>query len=1231
MSLRADHNCAPPLNAPQRGRLRYLQGVQKTRVHGMWSFFIDRGGTFTDCIGYSPSGEVRVVKVLSSDAAPLEGIRKLLNLNEKSPIPPCSVRMGTTVATNALLERRGVKTALIVTRGFADALRIGTQSRPDIFSLEIPTPEPLYDAVIEVDARLDRDGCSISVGDEALTSMESLRSRLIQLRSEAFESLAVVVMNAHLDGSLEQELAELAQQAGFRHVSVSSEVAPEIGFVARGDTTLVDAYLTPLLTDYLRGLQLSLQGSRLLVMQSSGGLCQAHMFRGRNAVLSGPAGGVVAALHVARVAAREEESRHSVAAIGFDMGGTSTDVTRIGDQPERTYETEVAGVRLRAPMMDIHTVAAGGGSICRLDGGRLTVGPESTGAQPGPLCYGHPEGRELALTDINLVLGRLRPERFPFPLDHQRPKVALELIAQQLPTLGSVERVAEGFLEVAHEAMAQAIRHVTVARGYDVRDHALVVFGGAGGQHAAALARRLDIDTVLFPPFSGVLSAYGMALADLEWHGVRDAGQRPLEDGLDMVAPLFAELRAEGQTAIEQDGLDLSQLEILHRIDVRYQGTETSLCIDLPSEEKTSLSDLRSIFERQHQRAFGYLRPDRTIEVVAVRVEVRGRAPAPELVEPQREVPQDVQEVSLYFDGQWRSAPVYWRESLQKQQKVLGPALVLEATGTIVVEPGFVLEGGHILRMARLRSSEVSSAPRRSSGACIDSAPDPIRLEVYNHRYMAIAERMGMVLRRTAFSVNIRERLDFSCAVFDAHGELVANAPHIPVHLGAMSESVKAIVKQHTQMEPGDVFVTNDPAGGGSHLPDITVVTPVYINGERTFFTASRGHHEDVGGTTPGSMPPFSSSLEEEGVVLSGLHLVRRGEWAGDEVEAQLRSGRYPARRPLDNLADLEAQLAANSTGAQLLAELVEMEGLEEVKDYMGHVQNDAAQRVTRAIEALSDGVYPFEDSLDDGALVRVRLEVEGGRMTVDFSGTGSALEGNLNAPRAVSVAAVLYVLRALVGSPIPLNSGCLKPVDLKIPPGSFLDPPPTAAVAGGNVETSQRVVDVLLGALGRAAASQGTMNNLSFGNEHFGYYETIAGGAGGTPLLAGRDGIHTHMTNTRITDPEVLEARFPVRLVQFRFREGSGGAGEHRGGDGVVREIEALVPLKVSILSERRTKVPFGLAGGQPGRPGGNFVDGQLVGGKASFSVEAGQRIRIETPGGGGYGPPKGRGAGDN
>ena len=1178
------------------------------QVNERWHIWIDRGGTFTDCLGLDPTTEtVRVAKVLSSDRAPLVGIRTLLGLAEQAPIPPCDIRMGTTVATNALLERKGARLGLAITRGFRDLLAIGTQARPDIFALDIRKPEVVYEKVLEIDARLDPQGAVIVRPDPA-----ELRRQLAAMHADGIDSLAVVVLHAYTDGTLEDEIAAIARDVGFGHVSTSHATAAEIGLVGRGDTTTVDAYLTPLLHRYVQTLLAELPASTLTIMQSSGDLTDALKFSGQNAILSGPAGGVVAYARVAEQAGFPK-------AIGFDMGGTSTDVSRYDGHFERTYESEVAGVRLRAPMMAIHTVAAGGGSLCRYDGYRLTVGPESAGAIPGPLCYGHAEARELALTDINLFLGRLRPDRFAFPVDAQRVKGALQDIQARLEANGqprSLEAIADGFLQIANANMAQAVRQVSVAQGVDARDYALVVFGGAGGQHATSLARRLGIRTIVIHPYAGILSAYGMGLADVGWHESADAGRVDLDNA--RLDPLLARLEARARDALRDQGHSDASIRIERKLDLRYRGTETSLTV----AHRPTTEDLRADFERRHERRFGYRRALHPVEVVAARVEAQASpavmapapTPAPELVD---RAPQNAR---IYIGGQWcDDVPAVWTETLVPGEALDGPLLLLDATQTVVVEPGFRAK---LDPRRTLIIEDLEPTAHRATSSTDEL--DPVRLEVFNSLFMSVAEEMGVVLQRTALSTNIRERLDFSCAVFDRDGLLVANAPHIPVHLGAMSESVKGVLAAHPNPNAGDVFATNDPAGGGSHLPDITVVTPVHDDrGALLFFTASRGHHADIGGTTPGSMPPDSRRLDDEGVVFRAQRIVSEGELDEAGIMATLRGGPWPARDPDSNLADLEAQIAANRAGATRLLDVVGEHGLRTVRAYMGYVQDNARARVEDAIERLPDGVRTFEDSLDDGARIAVRIDKRGRRIDVSFEGTDEQLDGNLNAPAAVTVAALIYVLRCMVGEPIPLNSGCLEPVELFIPKGSLLNPDPDRAVCGGNVETSQRVVDVLLGALGLAAASQGTMNNFTFGDHSFGYYETIAGGAGATPTAPGASGVHTHMTNTRITDPEVLEARFAVRLLEFGFRQGSGGDGHHRGGEGVVREIEALAPLEVSILSERRQKQPFGLDGGGPGAVGVNLHNGSAVASKTHFRAEAGDRIRLETPGGGGYGRP--------
>ncbi|MCX4243461.1 hydantoinase B/oxoprolinase family protein [Paraliomyxa miuraensis] len=1182
-----------------------------------WRFWVDRGGTFTDCIGQDPStGALRVTKVLSSDEAPLLGIRALLGLRPHDPIPPCELRMGTTLGTNALLERQGRPCALAITAGFGDLLEIGDQSRPEIFAVPIHRPPPLHAGVLELDARLDPDGRVL-----ARPELDAVRRELRRLRADGLRSLAIVVMHAYRDGTLEQELARIARAEGFEHVSCSHEVAPEIGLLARGDTTVVDAYLTPLLQDYLDGLRQALPGSDVRVMGSSGGLHPADRFRGRDAVLSGPAGGVVACAALART--------HGLPAIlGLDVGGTSTDVCRVGEALPRVYETRVAGVRLRTPMLAIHTVAAGGGSICRFEHGRLQVGPHSAGADPGPLCYGRPHASEPTLTDVDLLLGRLCDDRFPFPLDPEPARRALTALRERLPSPWRerpLAAVAQGFFEVAVEHTVEALRRVTTARGHDARDHALVVFGGAGGQLACALARRLGVAQLLFPPLPGALSALGMGLAPLLWHGEVDLGRVPLTtDVVDHAYGQSVRLLHRGRRALGDDGIPGTHQQGSLRVELRYAGTETALAIELPPRLETDpdpVTTLRAAFEAEHRRELGYVRDGHPLEAVTLRVELHGTVDAPALPTAPAEpsLPPPLRRTALWIDGRFVDAPVYARDALPRGPTLTGPALVLDDTGTLVLEPGWTLDVAHD---GSLRLKDVAGAPRPALG----TACDPVQLEIFAHRFMSIAEQMGTVLRRTALSTNIRERLDFSCAVFDREGSLVANAPHLPVHLGAMGESVAAIAAQHPEPSPGDVFATNDPTAGGSHLPDITVVTPVHVEGALAFWVASRGHHADVGGITPGSMPPNSRRLDEEGVVFRGQRIVDGGTLDTPGILATLGTGPHPARRPAENLADLQAQIAANHAGVRLLEALVHEHGRPVVAAYMQHVQDNAARAVAEAIARLPDGESRFVDHTDDGTPIAVTVRIAGDRAAIDFTGTGPAVDGNLNAPRAITVAAVLYVLRCLVGEPIPLNRGCLEPVTLTIPPGSLLDPAPHHAVAGGNVETAQRLCDVLLAAMGIQAASQGTMNNLTFGDATFGYYETIGGGEGASPEHDGVSGVHTHMTNTRITDPEVLEARFPVRLLEFSLRRGSGGAGHRRGGDGLVRRLRLLAPLRVSILSDRRRAPPFGLAGGSPGSAGRNVVhtgdrDALELPGRATVDVIAGDIVSIETPGGGGHG----------
>jgi 5-oxoprolinase (ATP-hydrolysing) len=1141
--------------------------------------------------------------MLSTDQAPLLGIRKLLGLRPDDPIPSSEVRMGTTLATNALLERGGCRCVLVADEGLGDLVRIGDQTRPDLFALDIDKPQPLPDGIIEVGARMAADGSVLRPLDS-----EPLRQALQEASNRGVESVAVALIHAYRDAALEHEVAAIAEEVGFTHVSVSNEISNELGLLGRTDTTVANAYLTPLLTHYLAELEKELGPGRLRMMQSNGGLVDASAFIGRNAVLSGPAAGVVATGAVADELGLPE-------VIGFDMGGTSTDVSRHSGGVSRVFETQIGGVRIRAPMIELHTVAAGGGSICKLEGRRMTVGPQSAGADPGPLCYGKPDASELTLTDVSLCLGRIAADRFPFALNEEGPRKRLEEIAASLRTEG-VERtaadVAHGFLRVAAENMAAAIQKVSVGRGHDVRTHGMVVFGGAGGQYACLVARRLGMRSLVFHPYAGVLSAFGMGVANFEWHGERDAGRASLDDPLPQRwEDAFAELEASGRAALGRDAGSGARWNVRHQVELRYRGTETGLVVD-----RGEATAMRSAFESLHRHEFGYARAEHPIEAATLRVTVELRGVKPELPLVERGTDEPTRTAMLWSGGARVEAPVYRRENFPIDTEVRGPALVLDETGTVVIDAGFVA-----VRDARdyliLRDTE-SNLEHETTG----TGADPVLLEVFNNRFKSIAEQMGVVLQRTAMSTNIRDRLDFSCAVFDAAGGLVANAPHIPVHLGAMSESVRAVLAAHPTTTPGKVFVTNDPSAGGSHLPDITVVTPVHDeDGALRFIVASRGHHADVGGITPGSMPPFSTKLEEEGVVLRNLEIVEGGAFRQELLRDVLTSGPYPARNPEENLADIQAQIAANEKGVQLLDELLARYGLDVVSAYMGHIQDNAADLTARAIEGLSDGEHSFEDRLDDGARIAVRVTVHGGSMEIDFEGTDRAADNNLNAPRAVTMAAILYVLRVLVGKPIPLNSGCMRPVVVRIPEGSLLSPEPGRAVAAGNVETSQRIVDVLFGALGLAAASQGTMNNITFGDDRFAYYETLGGGAGATERRSGASGVHTHMTNSKCTDPEVLETRFPIRIRRFALRQGSGGKGAHRGGDGLIRELEFLAPMRVSVLSERRTMPPYGMRGGGPGTPGMNLLNGKQLAHRVTVDVSPGDVLRIETPGGGAWG----------
>ena len=1226
-----------------------------------WQFWIDRGGTFTDCLAISPDGQEFAAKVLSSDRAPVEAIQSILDESGEATRAgelECRVKLGTTICTNALLERRGVPTALLTNRGLSGVFDIGTQQRPELFDLEIRRSPRLQSWRLESAGRRDARGEIVEDLD-----LDAARALLAAAREEGAVSLAIVWMHAHAFPADELVLAEVARDVGFEYVACSHELAREIGFLFRGETAIADAYLTPLLRGHVEQLRRALPFADLRFMQSSGGLTDAARFRGPNALLSGPAGGVVAARQVARDAALGQASSRDGTesrAIGFDMGGTSTDVSLIsGETFDRTFESEVGGIRVKAPMLRIHTVAAGGGSLCRFDGIRLTVGPESAGSDPGPLCYALHEGRvasrsgELTVTDINLALGRVAPDRFPFELDRAPVDRALDELVAALAETGfkrSREEVAAGFFEIANASMAQAIVEISVERGADPRDHVLVGFGGAAGQHVCAIADQLGIREILLHPHAGLLSAYGIGIARASWDGQRDGLGRELISDDTLAASIerdWDELARDGIRALGQEGLARDQLSVERSLDLGYAGTDTALTISLSlgeaaAQEAQRTNAWRRAFEELHLERFGYVRKERDVDLKTLRVRVfepdLGGFASDAIAEPSAptSAPTILRLDSAWFPGLGRvETPVLRREDLEYGHRLTGPALILEATGTVVVDPGFELQvDAHgVFRLTALARTGGESA--------VDLAEaDPVRLEVLGNRFMSIAEQMGAVLRNTSVSTNIKERLDYSCAVFDDEGGLVANAPHIPVHLGAMADTVSQIRARFAPFEDGDVLVTNDPFAGGSHLPDVTVVTPVFLPGAREpgFFVASRGHHADLGGKTPGSMPADSTTLSEEGVLIESFHLVRAGVFDEDRIRSILASGPYPARRPDDNVADLEAMVAANRAGAVLLSRLTEEVGLEVVHVTMQQLQQAAASKVARELAKLSAGEHRFTDHLDDGTAISVKLSIEhrsgdgytrdlAARMKIDFAGTGPASRGNLNAPPSVVRAAVIYVLRSLVAERIPLNGGCLIPVEVSIPAGSILDPPAGSAVVGGNVETSQRVVDVLLGAMGRAAASQGTMNNVTFGDEEFGYYETVGGGAGATAHSTGASGVHTHMTNTRITDPEILEARYPVRLLEFGLRRGSGGMGAQRGGDGITRRFLFLRAVVVSLLTERRDLAPFGLAGGLPGERGRNQVlrrgetRAHRLPGSVEISLEAGDELSIDTPGGGGFG----------
>ncbi|HJT32756.1 MAG TPA: hydantoinase B/oxoprolinase family protein [Pirellulales bacterium] len=1250
---------ADPPNFWNGSPLRLLDATGKTTATAVVSSFDSATGALALETPLSVELVVgRSYELVGEDESPVIGIRYLLGLAAGQPLPPLSVRLGTTRGTNALITRRGAKTALVTTRGFGDILHIGYQNRPKLFELNIRKPAPLFCAVVEIDERVTAEGQVLTAPDPAV-----VREQLHGLKDQGIESLAICLLNAFDQPAHEELVAELAREVGFDEISVSSRVAPLIKLVSRGDTTVVDAYLNPVLRRYVARLRAAL-GGELRIMTSAGGLVRAEQFVGKDSILSGPAGGVVGFSHVARLAGFAKS-------IGFDMGGTSTDVARFDGRFELEYETEKAGVRVVAPMLAIETVAAGGGSICQFDGVKLVVGPDSAGADPGPACYGC--GGPLAVTDVNFLLGKILPDRFPFPLDRTAVERRLRELAERVAAatgkrLSQIE-LCDGFVRVANSNMVKAIQSISVAKGYDPRDYVLVAFGGAAGQHACAVARELQMTRVLLHPDAGLLSAYGIGQADVVRHRAAGVYVPYSEDAVAELDRRFEELAGEARREVMAEGISNAQIEIRRSLDLRYRGLDAYLTIAEP--RGGSYADA---YAAEHERLYGYRHHDRPLEIVALRVEVVGHTADfdPSAERPIAREPACESTTVAWFEATAHQTKVYDRAALGAGDVLHGPAILHEAASTTVIDPGW---RGEILARGELLLTDTGGR----STAMVSTEADPVMLEIFNNQFAGIAEQMGIALRNTASSVNVKERLDFSCAVFTAAGDLVANAPHIPVHLGAMGETVKRLLVDNPTMQAGDVYVTNDPYRGGSHLPDVTVVTPVFDDhlhlaagspgpcgrlphdtdlvagaecndapavkdgeqgstgaGEQAqtllFFTASRAHHAEIGGIRPGSMPPFSRNLAEEGVLIRNFKLVDAGRSRMDELLDLLASGPYPSRSVADNLADIAAQVAANQQGARDLARLVDRYSLPVVTAYMSHIQNAAERKMRAALARLGDGEYRFVDHLDDGSPIAVAITIAGDSATIDFSGTGPVLPGNLNANRAIVTAAVMYCLRCLIAEEIPLNQGVLTPVRIVLPE-CLLNPPegPTpaesAAMVGGNVETSQRTVDVLLGALGVAAASQGTMNNLVFGDAHFGYYETICGGAGATPQADGADAVHTHMTNTRLTDPEVLERRYPVRVREFAIRRGSGGAGAHRGGDGIVRRIEFLQPLEVSILSQRRGPYPpFGLAGGQPGALGRNYLhraDGthEPLSGQVQFLAQPSDVLTLETPGGGGFG----------
>ncbi|HBB33915.1 MAG TPA: 5-oxoprolinase [Cyanobacteria bacterium UBA8803] len=1255
-----------------------------------WQFWIDRGGTFTDIVAQRPDGEIVVHKLLSENPeryqdAAIQGIREILGIPAEAPIPTAqiaAVKMGTTVATNALLERKGDRTVLLITKGFRDALRIGSSHRPNIFARHIVLPEMLYERVIEVEERYTAQG-------EELIPLQ-INEALIQVLQSAYDdgirACAIAFLHGYRYPSHEQAIAAKARDIGFTQISVSHQVSPLMKLISRGDTTVVDAYLSPILRRYVAQVAAELgknnsktqqtkpphsslishpSSFRLMFMQSNGGLIEAERFQGKDSILSGPAGGIVGAVKTSAMAGFEQ-------IIGFDMGGTSTDVSHFNGEYERTFESEVAGVRLRAPMMSIHTVAAGGGSILTFDGYRYRVGPESAGADPGPACYRR--GGPLTVTDCNVMVGKLQAAFFPavfgregnLSLDTEIVQLSFAQLAAEIgEKTGSQrtpEQVAEGFLAIAIDKMANAIKKISISRGYDVTEYTLCCFGGAGGQHACLIADLLGMRSILIHPYAGVLSAYGIGLADVRSLKEKAVEAQLTHDLVPMLQQMLSALSAEGYAEMRQQGIEASQIDVLFKVHLRYAGTDSALVVDfgnletLPDEFSNRCVILRERFEQAYHQRYGFTMPDKALIVEAVAVEVVGRTgdlKEPTLVSNRTAPLQPIATIKIYTKGNWHDTPVYQRHDLRSGDRITGAALIIEPTGTNVIEPGWRAEltsqndlilskddspkaKDEVANASILpppSSQEVSDLTKYTHSSLIRSpsslSPDPVLLEIFNNLVRAIAEEMGITLQNTSYSVNIKERLDFSCAIFDRYGQLVANAPHIPVHLGSMSESVGSLIQAKGKtLKPGDAYVSNNPYNGGTHLPDVTVITPIFVPDSAVplFYVASRGHHADIGGITPGSMPPYSTTIDQEGILLDNVLLVERGRFQETKLLELLSAGDYPVRNPAQNLADLQAQIAANERGCSELHRMVEHYGLFTVQAYMQHVQDNAAESVRRAIDVLKDGSFTYP--MDDGSQICVKITIDRDNRSarIDFTGTSPQQSTNFNAPLAIGKAVVLYVFRTLVEDDIPLNAGCLKPIEIFIPEGCLLNPRYPAAVVAGNVETSQAIANALYGALGVMAASQGTMNNFTFGNEQHQYYETICGGSGAGVDFDGTDAVQTHMTNSRLTDPEVLEWRFPVLVEEFAIRPNSGGKGKHRGGNGVIRRIKFREVMTAAILSGHRVIPPFGLAGGAAGAIGRNYLvrrDGTIkpLTSKAEVQMHPGDIFVIETPGGGGAG----------